>query len=50
MPKWVNGAGIKKVVVVNEAMNANLYWRILQEPNALWSKVLKEKYIGNKER
>jgi hypothetical protein len=36
-----------RVEMVNKAMNAKLYWRLLHELNVLWSKGLNAKYLGN---
>lgn len=45
--KQAGGLGLKQTRIMNEAMLAKLGWRLLQEPSALWSQILRSKYGGN---
>ncbi|KAL2898047.1 hypothetical protein RDABS01_039829, partial [Bienertia sinuspersici] len=43
-PRALGGIGIKSARQVNAAFLTKLGWRVLTEPNALWSRVLRQKY------
>ena len=43
-PKSMGGLGFKNLPLMNKASLAKLEWRLLQEPNSLWVRVLTAKY------
>ncbi|XP_056697578.1 uncharacterized protein [Spinacia oleracea] len=43
-PKQLGGLGIRSMRQANSAFLAKLGWRVLAEPEALWSRVLRSKY------
>ena len=46
--KKEGGLGLKSMRQVNSAFLAKLGWRLLAEPQSLWSKVLRAKYCDNR--
>lgn len=44
--KVLGGAGLKDWRRMNLAMGAKLVWNIYEEPNKLWVKIIREKYLG----
>ncbi|XP_021726206.1 uncharacterized protein LOC110693390 [Chenopodium quinoa] len=46
IPKEKGGLGIRSARQSNSAFLAKLGWRVLNEPNALWSRVLRHKYCS----
>ena len=42
-PKCDGGLGLQSLKVSNQALLAKLGWRLLQEPNSLWYRVLHDK-------
>ncbi|CAA7030622.1 unnamed protein product [Microthlaspi erraticum] len=44
LPKREGGLGIRKAQDMNKALIAKLSWRVLQDTNSLWSRVLRHKY------
>lgn len=47
-PRKFGGLGIRSMRHANSAILAKLGWRILQEPNALWARVIRGKYCNNR--
>lgn len=45
-PKKYGGLGLRPAAKMNQALLIKLAWRLVTEPSALWSRLLKEKY-GN---
>ena len=45
IPKGVGGLGIRDLAIMNEALITGLAWRMLDEPNTLWARILKGKYF-----
>lgn len=43
-PKVQGGLGLRRAANMNKAMLAKTYWRLLTEPDNLWSKVIRGKY------
>jgi hypothetical protein len=46
-PKWARGMGLKRLDLMNKALSAKLFWRMLEKPNALWNRILQSKYLAN---
>ena len=46
MPKRCGGLGIKKTKDMNQALLAKVGWRLLQNENGLWCKLLSSKYLN----
>lgn len=44
-PKEVGGLGFRDLRAYNLALLAKTFWRMMQEPNALWAQVLKSSYF-----
>lgn len=44
-PKELGGLGIKDWGLFNKALIGKWRWRLLHEPNSLWSLVLRAKYV-----
>lgn len=42
--KLNGGPGLKQAGTMNKALIAKLAWRVVQEPHALWSQVIRSKY------
>lgn len=47
-PKKEGGLGIRSMRQSNSAFMAKLGWRVLSEPQSLWSRVLRAKYCDNR--
>lgn len=47
-PRAEGGLGIRPMQQTNRALMAKLGWRTLQEPNSLWSRVIRGKYCRNR--
>ena len=47
-PKHEGGLGISQMRQANSAFLAKLGWRLLAEPSALWSRLLRAKYCDNR--
>lgn len=48
-PKFNGGLGFHSASLTNKAYMLKLGWRMLSDPNALWSKVLRGKYLNGGE-
>lgn len=48
-PKEFGGQGIKKLSFMNQSFLIKLGWRLISEPQSLWSKLLIAKYGGGRE-
>lgn len=44
-PKDQGGLGIINIKIINECLLVKWIWKILQEPDELWFKILQAKYI-----
>ncbi|CAL1358711.1 unnamed protein product [Linum trigynum] len=49
LPKIQGGAGLRSVRKANLAMLAKSGWRLLKEKDVLWTQMVKDKYVRNKE-
>jgi len=47
-PKDQGGLGIINTRLMNECLVVKWIWKIMQEPNALWFKILKAKYLDSR--
>lgn len=47
-PKDQGGLGIINTKTMNESLIVKWIWKILLEPNALWFRLLKAKYMRNR--
>jgi hypothetical protein len=46
-PKDQGGLGIINTKIMNESLLVKWIWRIYQQPDELWYRILKAKYLGN---
>ena len=44
-PKGSGGLGLKKISLINKAMLTKQYWRMVQQPNSIFSKTFKARYL-----
>jgi hypothetical protein len=45
-PKDQGGLGIINMKIMNESLLVKWIWKIFQQPDELWFKILKAKYLG----
>lgn len=44
-PKAMGGVGLRKASLLNRALLTKLAWRVLNQKETIWCKVLREKYL-----
>ena len=47
-PKFKGGLGIRKNDDANKALTTKLGWRILTDNDNIWTRIMRDKYVKNK--
>jgi len=49
MPTNKGGLGLRKMDTINKAFQCKLAWKILTNEDSIWTRLMRDKYLKNKE-